>query len=135
MPVVAPHVPGGVGPVGELRHPGVVVTCVQCVQCVQGVQYRAYSLYSTVCTVCTVCTVQGVPGVVVCHVVPLAQVGVEASPGGKVGGVAVAEVPLTNLNTINMHSWPCKMRIKKFFLLHGQGLTLIARDCSILSAR
>ena len=106
--------------------------------------YSVYSVYSTgctvctvctACTVCTVCTVQGVPGVVVRHVVPLAEVGVEASPGGKVGGMAVSEVPLTDLNTINMHSWRCKMRIKKFFLLHGQGLTLITGDCSILSAR
>ena len=64
------------------------------------------------CTVCTVCTVQGVPGVVVRHVGPLAYVGMKASPSGEVGRVAVAEVPLTDLNTINLTSWLCKMCIK-----------------------
>ena len=87
MPVVAPHVPGLVGPEDELRHPDVVIMCVQCVQCVQGV-----------------------PGVVVRHVGPLAYVGMKASPGGEVGGMAVAEVPLTNLNTTNLPSWLCKKK-------------------------
>ena len=37
------------------------------------------------------------PGVVVCHVVPLPEVRLEAPPGGEVGGVAVAQVPLPDL--------------------------------------
>ena len=51
--------------------------------------------------------VLGDPGVVVGHVGPLAQAAGEASPGGEVGGVAVTQVPLTNLDINNQHSLRC----------------------------
>ena len=59
---------------------------------------------------------------------PLAEAAGEASPGGEVGGMAVAQVPLTNLNNKQAQHW----RYKQTFLQSFKNwASLLARKHSI----
>ena len=52
---------------------------------------------------------------------PLAEAAGEASPGGEVGGMAVAQVPLTNLNNKQGQHW----RYKQSFMVINMFLVLL----------
>ena len=56
---------------------------------------------------------------------PLAEAAGEASPGGEVGGMAVAQVPLTNLNNKQGQHWRYKQAFLQSFMVINMFLVLL----------